>query len=56
MILKAHVDEVIVEGGRAAGVRYNSTSGGSSIRAREAVVSSVLSLSPKILLQQQEAT
>ena len=38
MILKATVDEVVVENDRAVGVRYN----GNLLRAREAVVSSGL--------------
>ena len=36
MLLNAHVEEVLVEGGRATGVRLR---GGSTIRARKAVVS-----------------
>ena len=41
MILKAHVEEVLVEGGRASGVRLKS---GKVIRATKAVVSGDLSL------------
>lgn len=40
MILKAHVDEVLVEGGRASGVRLSN---GKVIRAHEAVVCPTLS-------------
>ena len=41
MILRAHVEEVLVEGGRASGVRLKS---GKVIQATKAVVSGDLSL------------
>lgn len=42
MLLKTHVEEVLVEGGRAAGVRLRGRGpggGGRTVRARRAVVS-----------------
>ena len=40
VLLKSHVDEILVEGGRAVGVRLRS---GQTIRAHQAVVSQTLS-------------